>query len=289
MTYWSMTNISTGNFTNISVEHIPAIELDAFNFLSEWIITYTGLHFPKNKEISLYRRLSSLALRLGMFDLNEMVLHLKMKDRPDLPSEIARTISTNHSFFFRELEVLQFFHDHIIPTLPAEPSWRIWSAAAAGGEEAYTLAIILAEAIGLKQAIHQVSILGTDISYPMISNAEDGIYHKQKLEMVDASILKRYFRPDKEDHMAISPAIKPMCTFRRINLNRVPWPFQNMFHVIFCRNVLYYFDRPTQEELVERFYDVTLPGGWMVTSVTESLYWAKTRWRPVTTGVYRKI
>jgi chemotaxis protein methyltransferase CheR len=85
------------------------------------------------------------------------------------------------------------------------------------------------------------------------------------------------------------PMIKPMCTFRRMNLNNTPWPFQNQFHVVFCRNVLYYFDRPLQQELVERIYDHTLPGGWLITSVTETLYWAKTRWQTITTGVYRKI
>jgi chemotaxis protein methyltransferase CheR len=73
-----------------------------------------------------------------------------------------------------------------------------------------------------------------------------------------------------------------------MNLNSMSWPFMNQFHVVFLRNILYYFSRDLQQDLVERIYDATLPGGWLITSVTETLYWAKTRWRPVATGIYQK-
>jgi chemotaxis protein methyltransferase CheR len=282
-----MTNSNPYQF--IPIEKIPQEEMEAFRYLCEWISSYTGLHFPGNKHLNLYRRLNNLCLKLGLLDLNEMVQHLKLQDQPELPAEIARVTSTNHSFFFRENDVLEIFKKQIIPSLPVDSRWRIWSAAAAGGEEAYTLAIILSETLGISQALNQVSILGTDISYPMITHAENGIYHKQKLEIVSEALLKRYFQPHSADQWKLLPMIKPMCTFRRMNLNSAPWPFQNQFHVVFCRNILYYFDRPLQQELVERIYDITLPGGWLVTSVTETLYWAKTRWRTISTGVYRKI
>ena len=148
---------------------------------------------------------------------------------------------------------------------------------------------MLSELLGINQALSQVGILGTDISYPMITQAEHGVYHKQKMELVNDVTLKRYFSQVNDEQWSILPALKPMCTFRRMNLHSYPWPFQNQFHVVFCRNILYYFDRPLQQELVERIYDITLPGGWLITSVTETLYWAKTRWHTVTTGVYRKI
>lgn len=285
----AMTNLNPSKYIYIPVDKIPNVEADAFGYLCEWISMYTGLHFPPNKHLNLYRRLSNLCFKLGIQDLNEMAQHLKLKDVPDLPAEMARVTSTNHSFFFREPDVLEFFKKQIVPTLPGDSRWRIWSAASASGEEAYTLAIMLSEMIGIPQALNQVAILGTDISYPMITHAEHGIYHKQKLETVNEILLKRYFQRASSDQWAILPMLKPMCTFRRMNLNNSPWPFQNQFHVVFCRNILYYFDRSLQQDLVERIYDITLPGGWLVTSVTETLYWAKTRWRAITTGVYRKI
>jgi chemotaxis protein methyltransferase CheR len=271
------------------VEKIPASELDAFNDLCNWISIYTGLHFPPGKHLNLYRRLNNLCQKLEITDLNMMMHHLRSKDMPDLPAEVTRVTATNHSFFFRESDVLNFFKQKIIPTLPNDTRWRFWSAATASGEEAYTLAIILSELFGLPRAIERSAILGTDISYPMINQAEQGIYHKQKLEMVNEAFLKRYFHRVNEDQWGINSFIRPMCTFRRMNLNSTPWPFQNQFHVVFCRNILYYFDRSLQLELVEHIYDHTLQGGWLITSVTETLYWAKTRWYPVTTGIYRKL
>jgi chemotaxis protein methyltransferase CheR len=116
-----------------------------------------------------------LCFKIGLYDLNELATHLKLKDLPDLPAEVARVTSTNHSFFFREPEVLNYFKQKVIPTLPDNNKWRIWSAASAAGEEAYTLAIMLAETLGVNQALSQAAILGTDISYPMITQAEQGI------------------------------------------------------------------------------------------------------------------
>jgi chemotaxis protein methyltransferase CheR len=285
----TMTNFDPSKLSYTLVEKIPNAEVGSFEYVIGWISLYTGLHFPPAKHMILYRRLINLCFKQGFADLNELANHLKLKDMPDLPSEVARVTSTNHSFFFREPDVLDFFRKKVVPTLPEGNNWRIWSAASAAGEEAYTLAMILSEMIGINQALSQTAILGTDISYPMITQAEHGVYHKQKLEMVGDVLLNRYFHQVNNDQWSILPAIKPMCTFRRMNLNSYPWPFQNQFHVVFCRNILYYFDRPLQQELVERIYDITLPGGWLITSVTETLYWAKTRWHTVTTGVYRKI
>ena len=288
MIQYPMPNLDLSKFSYIPSLSIPDQERASFDYLCEWISINTGLHFPHGKHMNLYRRLENLGFKLGFADLNEMAQHLKLKDLPGLPDEVARVTSTNHSFFFRESDVLDFFKRTIIPALPSEARWRIWSAAAAGGEEAYTLAIILSETLGINQALAQTAILGTDISYPMITQAEQGTYHKQKLEMVNEVILKRYFQQVDADNWAIAPMLKPLCTFRRMNLNSMPWPFSNQFHVVFLRNILYYFNRDLQQDLVERIYDATLPGGWLITSVTETLYWAKTRWRPVATGIYQK-
>jgi len=267
---------------------IPAAEAQAFESLRDWLDVHFGLHFSTGKRLSLYRRLCHLCGKLGLADLNDLAQHLEANDLPRLPAELARISSTNHSFFFREPEVLRVFEARIIPSLPEGGQWRVWSAAASSGEEAYTTAIILGERLGLPAAQQQVAILGTDISYLMIERAERGLYSEQKIEQVTDALRRRYFQPAGAGQWQVQPGLKQMCTFRRMNLNSRPWPFQQQFHVVFCRNVLYYFDQPTQMELVERLYDVIVPGGWLITSVTESLHWMTTRWRAVTTGVYHK-
>jgi chemotaxis protein methyltransferase CheR len=148
--------------------------------------------------------------------------------------------------------------------------------------------MMLIEILGGVRAQNQVSILGTDIDRAMIEQAERGIYSEQDLEKVPPRLQKRYFRRAGPDQWHVIPVLQQMCTFRRLNLTSSPWPFRNRFHVILCRNVLYYFDVEHQQDLVERLYDVTLPGGWLLTSVTESIQTLKTRWRTVTSGVHQK-
>jgi chemotaxis protein methyltransferase CheR len=205
-----------------------------------------------------------------------------------LAVHVVCAVSTHHTFFFRELEVLQQIQTTILPQLPRDETLRIWSAAAASGEEAYTLGILLTEALRQKHVLQQVAILGTDISHPMIEQAEHGVYDPGRMELVPPDLFKRYFEPVGLGQWRVATALKQLCTFRRMNLQSMPWPFKTPFHVIVCRNVLYYFDVPQQKRLVEEMYDWTIPGGWLVTSVTETLSGLSTRWCKVQVGLFRK-
>lgn len=260
------------------------------HFLSvrQWIYDHIGLDYPERKHLLLYNRLRKLCWRAGIPSMKELDQHLRDRDFPGLDKEIARAVSTSHTYFFREEKVLQFFQDQILPALPAGEKWRLWSAAASSGEEAYTVAIILAEAFGGVQALNHVAILGTDIDRAMIEQAERGIYSEQRLENVPPYLHKRYFRRTEPGQWRIDSGLQQMCMFRRLNLMSSPWPFRNNFHVILCRNVLYYFDTEHQQDLAERLYDVTVPGGWLLTSVTEPVQTLNTRWQVVTSGVHRK-
>ncbi|MCL4294752.1 MAG: protein-glutamate O-methyltransferase CheR [Anaerolineae bacterium] len=260
-----------------------------FESIRQWIYTHTGLHFPERKHQLLYPRLKKLCWHLGIADLKDLDHHLQLRDRPGLAVEVARAVTTNHTYFLREPEVLQVLQEQITPTLPATEKWRIWSAAAASGEEAYSVAMLFAEKFGLDGLTEKVALLGTDISQPMIEGAECGIYDERRLDLVPGYLKQRYFQPMGLAQWRISPQLKKACIFRRLNLMSSPWPFKDSFHVVLCRNVLYYFDRDHQRTLLERIYEVTTPGGWLLTSVTESLWGLNTRWRAVMSGVYRKV
>ncbi len=271
------------------MEELSWSEQRYFEAIRRWVYDYTGIYYPERKSLLLYHRLRKLCHRLGIPGLKELADHLRRRDFPGLASELACAVSTNHSYFFREPAVLRVLREQILPALPGQEKWRFWSAACAGGEEAYTVAIILAETLGLSRAQAQAAILGTDIDYSMIRLAEQGVYTEQKLEQVPPPLLKRYFKPVGVREWRIDPGLQRMCTFRRLNLMSAPWPFKNRFHIILCRNVLYYFDPEHQRDLLERLYEATLPGGWLLTSVTEPVQSLCTRWRTVASGVYRKV
>ena len=231
----------------------------------------------------------ALCWRLGIPNLGGLARRLREQPSPKLVMEVACAVSTSHTFFFREPEVLQYIPRRIVLQLPDGKNWRIWSAATASGDEAYSIAILLAEQFGLEQVRQRVAILGTDISQPMIEKAESGVYVEQRLELVPLSLRQRYFQSVGLDQWRVIPELREMCTFRRMNLQSMPYPFQNSFHIILCRNVLYYFDTTHQERLVEQMYEVTEPGGWLITSVTETLHNIPTHWRKVAAGVFRKV
>lgn len=260
-----------------------------FESIRQWIYTYTGLHYHKRKQSTLYHRLQRVCQQFGLTTLKELDEHLIKHDIPNLSIQLACAVSTNHTFFFREPEAFVFFQQHVLPTLPPAETWRLWSAACSTGDEAFTLAIILAEALGMLPAQQKVNILGTDLSQVVLEQAEYGVCNERRMEYMPIHWRHSYFQPVGLGQWQVNSSIRQMCTFRRLNLMSSPWPFKNQFHVIFCRNILYYFDQEDQRTLVERLYDVTAPGGWLLTSVTESLLSMHTRWQMVKTGVYRKV
>ncbi|MCL4395463.1 MAG: protein-glutamate O-methyltransferase CheR [Chloroflexi bacterium] len=267
---------------------VPAEEQPHLDSIRQWIYSHTGLHFGDKKHFTLYRRLQTVCWRMGIPSLQEMDRQLREQGASLLAVQVVCAVSTNHTFFFRELEVLQHLQAKILPQLPQNEEWRVWSAAAASGEEAYTIAILLADALGIERARHKVSILGTDISHPMVDQAEHAVYDQARMELVPPELVRRYFEPVGLGQWRVNPALRQMCTFRRMNLQSMPWPFKNPFHVVVCRNVLYYFDVPEQKRLVEEIYDWTAPGGWLLTSVTETLSGQSTRWRKIDVGLFRK-
>jgi chemotaxis protein methyltransferase CheR len=267
---------------------IPNCDQPHLQSLQEWVFANTGLNYTPKKRAILYSRLQSLCGRLGLSGLAEMNHLLHGEGAEWLAPEVARAASTNFTFFFREIETLEFLRQRILPGLPIDGKWRIWSAAAASGEEAYSVAILLAEALGLEQAHERAAILGTDISYPMIEQAERAVYPENRVEALPADLRRRYLQPAGVDKWQVAASLRGLCTFRRLNLMTNPWPFQQPFDVILCRNIFYYFDKDNQLELIERLYDAAAPHAWLITSVTETFHAMPIRWRRVVAGVWRK-
>ncbi len=259
---------------------------EGYNTIRDWLSQRCGMSYSEKKRELLTQRLNRVLSRFALVDLDALAVQLRNEEAVELQLAVIHAASTNHTFFFREPQVLDYFRENILA--PMSPTGlRIWSAAASSGDEAYTLAIMATEMLG-PLAPSRVVILGTDISLPVVTGAEAGIYGPSHLEHVPQAILERYFTPAGMGQYQVIPSIRRMCMFRRLNLKAAPYPFRKGFHVIFCRNVLYYFERSHQAQILEQLYDVTEPGGWLLTSVTEVVRDLRTRWQPVTTGVYRR-
>ncbi|MDO9107345.1 MAG: protein-glutamate O-methyltransferase CheR [Methylovulum sp.] len=261
---------------------------EGYQRICEWLQIRSGITYQEKKKLLLVQRMQRVCETCGISGIDALADLIESNNNQDIQLKVLHAATTNHTYFFREPQVLDFFRDTILPTLPYN-SGRIWSAAASTGNEAYTLAMIAAQTRGRDWAKNNLTILGTDISEVVIAHAEAGIYNASHVDQIPQSVLNGYFDPVGMGQYRVQDDLRRLCTFRRLNLKVSPYPFNKRFHAVFCRNVLYYFDREHQKDIVEAIYDVTEPGGWLLTSVTESLRDLETRWVPVQSGVYRKV
>lgn len=267
---------------------IPSHEQKALDFLKYWIEQHTGIVYKNHAKAILYSRLGQLCRELNLQDLNELQHLLNNGQMPNLSLKIAQSVSTNHTHFFREPEILEYFAEQIVPELVTNENIRIWSAASSSGEEAFTIAMYLAEKLGLATASQRIQILGTDINIHVIRQAENGIYSEDSLNQVPLYFRMKYFKPLGLGQYQVIHQLRQMCTFRRMNLHSEQWPFQKHFHTVFCRNVLYYFKTNQQEVVLNHIHRYTDARGHLLTSLTESLYQLDTPWRMIKPGVYQK-
>ncbi len=256
--------------------------------IKEWIQRQTGIQFSQDKLEVLRSRLETLCVRYGYSDLNEMDLLIQEGNNTTLLRRVIEAATTNHTHFYRETEPLIFYQKEIIPMLPKNESWRIWSAASSSGEELYTLAMLSIQALGYNTTKQKFSFLGTDVNPNVIEQAELGVYNEQRISDLPSALKNKWFDPIALGNHAIKQEIKDLCIFRKLNLKCYPWPFTKSFHVIFLRNVLYYFDEETQKDIVNNMYNVTQPGGWLITSVTETLSAFQHPWMKIQAGIYQK-
>ncbi|MDR0335481.1 MAG: protein-glutamate O-methyltransferase CheR [Planctomycetaceae bacterium] len=209
-------------------------------------------------------------------------------------SELANQITTNHTFFFREAEHFDFFKSDILPWMTAEHKkngnndLRIWCAAASSGEEPYTLIITLLEFFGADYKNWDCGLLATDVSEKALMAAKRGVYDATRLQGVSPTIINKYFKKTPEG-FAVTEQVKKEVTIRRFNLMNKTLPFKKLFDCIWCRNVMIYFDMQTKIELVNRMYQQTVNGGYLLIGHSETLGRDQTRWTYVKPAVYRKM
>lgn len=254
-----------------------------------WAKRHCGADFTRQQDGLLYRRLRTL---LRSFDITTVELRRKAEAGDNaLVEKLRDAASINYTAFFREPETFDFLRESFFPSLPTAGELRFWSAAASSGDEAYSLAMLALEAIF--QASTRVRILGTDLSSQQIEFAERGEYSEDTMKLVSPRRRTQWFEGGRGTGTGarVNNAVRALCTFRTLNLVSKPWPFRQRFHLILLRNVLYYFDEPTQQQVVERCQSALLPGGVLVMSLTDpvvNILGGHARMTRVAPGVFRR-
>ena len=260
-----------------------------FQRLVQFIHKNYGIDLSKKRQLITSRLSHSLKAK-GYQDFKSFLEHLFTTQNPDDLELVLNKLTTNYTYFLREKDHFTYFKNTILPELEQRHSrdkvLSIWSAGCSSGEEPYTLSMYLKEYFGAKADQWDTRILATDISQQAMAKAQAGVY--QPPADMPPEWLKRYFTPSKTNpgDYTISPAIRNNVIFRTFNLMN-PIQFRLKFDVIFCRNVMIYFDQSTRDALVRRFYDALAPHGYLFISHSESLGQTPL-FRMVSPAVYRK-
>ena len=242
-----------------------------FRRLVHFVQSTYGIDLTQKRQL-ITGRLSVTIKQLGYANFSEFVDHvLKTRDEKEI-TLLLNKLTTNYTFFMREQDHLDYFRDKIIPDIvrrhEKDKSLAIWSAGCSTGEEPYNISMYLLDYLGAQASQWDTRILATDISAQALATARQGIYELP--DTIPAEWRRKYFIDQKNGRHAVVPALKNNVIFQSFNLMD-PIKFRRKFDVIFCRNVMIYFDQPTKDALVQRFYDATVPGGYLLISYSENL------------------
>jgi chemotaxis protein methyltransferase CheR len=281
---------------NLSVDYY-SLKLSAqqFNKISRLVYQISGIDLHEGKEELVKARLLKRLRHLKISDFDRYLKYMANDKNGVEVGAMVDVLTTNKTNFFRESEHLAFLREEIIPGLKNSPI-RIWSAGCSSGEEPYSIAITLSEVIP-DIGSQDIKILATDISDRMMEQARLGLYDEETLKTIPAQIKLKYFKRTevKTSHShsriykyQIVPKLQSLVSFAKLNLMG-EWPMRGLFDVIFCRNVMIYFDKLTQENLVRRFWSVLREGGYLFVGHSESLTFLNHEYSYLKPAVYQKV
>ena len=272
---------------NLSQEH--------FGKIRDLVYSHCGISLSQDKKELVRSRLSKRLRQMKMDSFSQYVSYICKNENSDEFSNMIDLICTNLTSFFRERTHFNFLEkvlfDKIIHTKKSSPNKkiRLWSAGCSSGEEPYSLAITLNEKFE-SLAHWDIKILASDVSYRILDRAKTGIYDPKRVEPLTPEIKSKYLtriNHDGQNLFQVKPAIRDMITFAYINLME-PFPFRGPLDIIFCRNVMIYFDKQTQEKLISKFWKVLGTGGVLFTGHSESLTGIQHKFKYIQPTIYQK-
>jgi len=276
----------------------PILKEGEFQKFSRYIYERCGIHLHDGKKELLKARLGKILRSRNFSSYREYFDHVVNDTSGYEITILLNSISTNLTYFFRESQHLEFLTGTALPEIAEaakakgiskDRPLRLWSAGCSSGEEPYSIAIALNEARnGLKN--FQVEILATDISTKVLSAAGKGIYEKKKIEGIPLDLKRKYFQRGVnrwEGYFRVKKEIRGKIRFKRLNLIE-EFEFKEPFDVIFCRNVMIYFDAPAREALVKKFYKNLSSPGYLFIGHAESLSGVRHSFKYIQPSIFRK-
>lgn len=280
-----------GGATPPAVAGAPDLGTAEFAAVAAILQSDARIHLNEAKKSLVQSRLGRRLREHGLGSFHEYV-RLVQSDRVERAAMVV-ALTTNHTHFFREIHHFDHFRDKVAPELQARARSRpvrIWSAGCSSGEEVYTIAMCLlgqdrSAAAWLRSA--DVKLLATDLSPPVVESARRGVYSAATVEPIPARYRAAWMEPAGADFRMVDEA-RALVTARVLNLFE-PWPMRHQYDVIFCRNVMIYFDDPAKAELEARFADLLAPGGYLYIGHSERMIGpAAARMTSCGQTVYRK-
>lgn len=264
-----------------------------FDEIRKFIKGLTGINMGDSKRQLIYRRLRG---RLKANNISSFRGYLDCLRQGD-PSELemfSNAVTTNLTSFFREKHHFDYLAQTIVPEILATKGnngkrLRIWSAGCSTGEEPYSIAITLKESFE-NLGRWDAKILCTDLDSEVLSTCKAGVYSRERVEIIPEKQLKRWFKKSRahgDEMVKVSPELQHLTIFNQLNLMD-DWPMHGRFDVIFCRNVIIYFDKPTQRALIDRFANILEDDGYLILGHSESLHNVSDRFSLLGQTVYRK-
>jgi chemotaxis protein methyltransferase CheR len=271
---------------------------ELFERFAQFIRQRCGIRIDHAKQAMLEGRLRKRmrALCLPTFEAYADFLFGQKNSESNELIHFLDTITTNKTGFFREAPHFDYLSRSVLPEFMAQRdrqrvrTFRIWSAGCSTGEEPYSLAMVLNE-FAERTPAFSYAILATDLCARALARAKTGVYDPDQLDDVSPEYRCKYFtaaRTADKRQLLVVPALRDSVVFKRFNFITPVFPIRQPLQAIFCRNVMIYFDRPTREQLVNRFIDTLAPGGCLFTGHSESLAGFRTVLKPVAAAVYRK-
>jgi len=264
---------------------------EEFKTLCELVTKHSGIQlYDRGKRNMVYSRIARRLRVLEMSSFAEYLLFLQTEFGCEQEfSHCINALTTNLTAFFREAHHFTFLETTALPLLmrrnAATKRIRIWSSGCSSGEEAYSIAMTVSKVV---PDDWDVRILATDIDSNMVEHGANAIYSDQLISNMDVSLLQQFFLKGSASGVRVKDRLRSMVSFRRLNLLDTSWPMKGPFDIIFCRNVIIYFDNDTQEVLFNRYAEIMHDDSYMFIGHSEHLQHFKTPFRLIGQTVYDK-
>ncbi len=273
------------------------IEINDKEFIKISTLVYDkfGINLTEKKKALVRGRLNKLILSLEFTTFSEYYDYVTDEKDGTRLLDMVDKISTNHSYFFRESDHFDYLSESVLTALcdssraGNDTKLRIWCAGCANGQEAYTLAIVINEFLEKSNCSLKPAILATDISVSALENAVKGYYSEEGISGVPENLRKKYFKMNPDGSGTANKQLKDLILFKRLNFMNQTFPFKNRFDVVFCRNVMIYFDNATKDNLVNKFHRYMMDTSWLFIGHSETLGRNNGNFRYIKPSTYLRV